>query len=267
MSNEIVREAEFDNRSFNPLEVIDVEKAVARVQAISNVLDKCVKVSIQRTSPADWVRMKSSKGESFYLQATGAQKVRAVWGIYFFDREVTKETDGQSYAFIVSGKVGSKVLDQLYGKVVIDVEGGRSSSDTFFTGRDGNKTPDILDVRKAAIANWEARAICSLLGLKNFTAEDLTRNGINPASVPSFSFQGGSEGGGQGGQLISDAQQKRLFAITAKSGMNHDAVKAHLKKKYGIDSSSQIPRDKYEEICKWVESGGAAASDKEIQVS
>lgn len=264
---EISRVADIDS-SVNPLEIaFDPQKAVAKVEAVTKAIDGCVKVSISRTNIADWVRMKKGDKESFYLQATGAQKVRAVWGIYFRDRVVTKEMnpDG-SFAYHVSGICGSKLLDSLAGgEVTIEVDGGRSSSDAFFVGKDGNKFVDPMDVRKAAVSNWEARAVCNLLGLKNMTAEDLIRNGIDPAKVAGYEFKAGAEGGGNTA-VISEPQAKRLFALTASAGLRHDDVKAYIKKKYGFDSSSQITRASYDEICKWIQSGGAKAPEQEIQV-
>ncbi len=234
---------------------LDSRKAIERISAIAQVLDGCSKVSIQRTNPRDWVRMRTKDGkESFYLQASGAQKIRAIWGIYFRDRQVTRETnpDG-SYAYIVTGTVGSKVLDQLYGEVVIDIDGGRSSSDAFFSG--GNRVPDPMDIRKAAIANWEARAITALLGMKNFMAADLTKNGINIAEVAGFEFQKGAEGGGNT-NLITEPQRKRLFAICKSQGLDEKSLKTYLALEHKIDSTSKITKDKYEAICNWAQRGG-----------
>lgn len=250
---------------------LDSTKAIARISAIANVIEGCAKVSIQRTNPKDWVRMKhfnkqtGKTTESFYLQATGTQKIRPVWGIYYRDRQVTKEAypDG-SYAYIVTGKVGSKVLDYLYGEVVIEIDGGRSSGDSFFTK--GGREPDPMDVRKAALANWEARAVTALIGLKNMSAEDLRKNGINPELVAGFEFQAGSEGGGKT-ELISQAQQKRLFAIASQSGVSADFIKKHLLEKYKIDSSTHIKRSDYDAIIKWVERGGSGSDENESQTS
>jgi len=233
-----------------PLEVeLDSKKAIARIASIAQVIDGCAKVSIQRTNASDWVRM----GKSFYLQATGAQKIRPVWGIYFRDRQVTKEMnpDG-SYAYIVTGKVGSKVLDQLYGEVEIEIDGGRSSSDSFFTKN--GRTPDPMDIRKASLANWEARAVTALLGLKNLTEEDLKRNGITVGSITGVDYQKGAEGGGNTA-LISDPQRKRLFAICKSAGCDEAKLKKFLKKHFKIDTTSEITRKDYEAICKAVESG------------
>lgn len=243
-----------------PLEVeLDSQKAIARISAIGRVIDGCAKVSIQRTNPKDWVRLshKDKQGnihESFYLQATGAQKIRPIWGIYYRDRQITKETypDG-TYAYIVTGKVGSKVLDQLYGEVIVEIDGGRNSADTFFTK--GERIPDPMDVRKAALANWEARAITALIGLKNMTPEDLEKNGIELSKIAGVEFKPGSEGGGKT-DIISQAQQKRLYAIANKAGMPNNTLHNYIFTKYGLSSSAEILRSDYETIVNWAQSGG-----------
>lgn len=52
---------------------------------------------------------------------------------------------------------------------------------------------------------------------------------------------------------ISDAQRKRLYAIYKGAGKTDDEVKEYLFMNYDIEHSKDIPRDKYEEICKWAE--------------
>lgn len=243
-----------------PLEVeLDSQKAIARIASIAQVIDGCAKVSIQRTNPSDWVRLKhidrsGKPSESFYLQATGAQKIRPIWGIYFRSRQVTKETnpDG-SYAYIVTGLVGSKVLDQLYGEVVIDIEGGRSSNDPFFTK--GNRVPDPMDIRKAAFANWEARAVTAILGLKNLSAADLAKNGVAVDAVSGYSFECGAEGGGNA-LVISEAQRKRLWAICKENRVSETTLKEMLERKFKLDSTAKILRSQYEAICEWAQRGG-----------
>ncbi len=230
---------------------LDSQKAIARISAISNVLGGCTKVSIQRTNPKDWVMM----GESFYLQATGAQKIRPIWGIYYRNRLVTKEAypDG-SYSYIVTGEVGSKVLDQLYGEVTIEIDGGRSSTDKFFHKHD--REPDPMDIRKAALANWEARAVTALLGLKNMSQEDLQKNGINIGGVAKVDYQKGAMGGGKSDVLISQAQEGRLLAIAKANGVDNTKLNNHIFTKYFTDSTAQIKRSDYPAIVSWAEAGG-----------
>ena len=53
--------------------------------------------------------------------------------------------------------------------------------------------------------------------------------------------------------LISEAQRKRLYAIYKQAGKNDEEVKEFLFMNYDIEHSKDIPRDKYDEICKWCE--------------
>ena len=77
-----------DQAALTPQEMeIDSTKVIARIQAIVTSIKGAVKVSLQMTNHADWVKM----GEKYYLQATGCQKIRSIWGIYFRDKQVVRE--------------------------------------------------------------------------------------------------------------------------------------------------------------------------------
>lgn len=239
---------------------LDSQKVVSRIASVNQVIDGAVKVSLQRTNPSDWVKM----GDKLYLQASGAQKLRAVWGLYYRERHSTKETnpDG-TYSYIVTGIIGSKLLDGLYGEVTLEIEGGRSSNDPFFTK--GNREPDPLDVRKAALANWEARAVTALLGLGNLSANDLIKNGVDVSQITGVNYTKGAEGGGNT-SVISDGQRKRLYAISKEAKVAEETVK-ELLARYGWSSSSQITREKYDEVCLVVQGGPAAVAKHILKLS
>ena len=55
-------------------------------------------------------------------------------------------------------------------------------------------------------------------------------------------------------ELISDAQRRRLFAITKQNGWPTDHLKAYLENEHGIMSTKEIPLGKYEKIIAYVES-------------
>lgn len=246
---ELARE---DQSALQPWEV-DSGKVLTAIQGVTTALDGAVKISLQRTNANDWVKM----GDKYYLQASGCQKIRSVWGIYFRDKQVVREDypDG-GYGYYVTGLVGSAVLDRLYGKeVTIEADGGRSSNDGFFSGKDGKKYVDPMDVRKAAISNFEARAIANFLGLKNFTAQDLLKNNIKLDAVAKVEYAKGAEGGGNS-ELISEAQRKRLFAICKSKQVSEEALRGYLTLKLNIDSTSKILRKDYEAVCNWADSGG-----------
>lgn len=218
-----------------------------------------------RCNPGDFVRHASKDGsrESFYLQATGARKVRTFFGIYFRERSITVEplgTDEQTgidhYNYEVTGVAGSQVLDRMMGTdtmggTQIDVFGSRSSRDGFFAK--GDREPDQNDVKKAALSNWEARAVVGLLGLQNLSRDDLKKYGIAVERVLGVEHQTGAEGGGNT-SLISEGQGKRLYAIT-KGAKVSDADAKALLSAYGFDHSSRITRDRYDEIVTVVQGG------------
>lgn len=52
---------------------------------------------------------------------------------------------------------------------------------------------------------------------------------------------------------ISEAQRKRFYAIYKNAGRTDEEVKQHLKDEYGIESSKDISKEIYEDICKWAE--------------
>ncbi len=52
---------------------------------------------------------------------------------------------------------------------------------------------------------------------------------------------------------ISEKQRGRLFYIANDAGKSKEQVTAYLKEEHGLDSSHQITRDVYEEICTWAE--------------
>jgi hypothetical protein len=55
------------------------------------------------------------------------------------------------------------------------------------------------------------------------------------------------------GALITDPQRKRMFALAGKAGLSKEASKT-LISRYGFESSNDVTKDKYEEICKEIES-------------
>ena len=54
--------------------------------------------------------------------------------------------------------------------------------------------------------------------------------------------------------LISEAQRKRLFAISKKSGLPDELIKESLLREFGYSSSKDILKKDYEKICDYFES-------------
>jgi len=51
---------------------------------------------------------------------------------------------------------------------------------------------------------------------------------------------------------ITDAQRRMIFAILKDVNINKDYFKVHLFRKFGYESTSDIVKDKFEEVIKWV---------------
>lgn len=232
---------------------------VKAVKAVDSLL--CAAIGT-RCNPQDFVRHFAGGKESFYLQATGCRKIRGFFGVYMRDRQitVTPEKDGH-YTYEVYGVAGSEFFDRLMGThttggTLIDVFGSRSSSDPFFSKND--RVPDQNDVKKAALSNFEARAINGLIGTQNLTRDDLKKFGINAELVTGVEHKEGSEGGGKP-DLISEGQRKRLYAIGKQAGVADDLQKS-LVQAYGFQTSAHISRAAYDELVTIVQGGSAAVS-------
>ena len=66
-------------------------------------------------------------------------------------------------------------------------------------------------------------------------------------------------------RAISEAQQKRLFAIAKSRNVPVNSIKGHLAL-MGIESTTDIKRQDYEAIISWVEAGGKMEASLEIDV-
>ena len=53
---------------------------------------------------------------------------------------------------------------------------------------------------------------------------------------------------------ITEAQRKRLFAISRNTDKTDEQIKDYLMDKFGIESTKDILMDDYEEICDWIQS-------------
>jgi len=76
---------------------------------------------------------------------------------------------------------------------------------------------------------------------------------ITPQANKTQPTQPKSSGGSKGGPTISDAQGKRFYAIWKKAGKTESQVKAKLQELFGTQSSKDITKDKYNELCAWAE--------------
>lgn len=257
---------------------MDVKQLEKMVNERVDFYRKVALISLKLTSVHDWV---DENGKPF-LQASGAKKLMKIWGAKISSMRMEIETDKGTglplYRFW--GRAQSDVL-----KVDIEVLGGRNANDSFFTSQ---TKLDLLDVQKAAYNNFIGRAIKAVIGLDNLTweeIEEMTSNRItkakatgkvtyktgtqesqkvNTAPQGQQSSQNGQPTqttqqtqGKASGDVISEAQGKRFYAIAKGAGWSDQEIKDYLKREYGIEHSRDIKKSDYEKICAAIQSKGS----------
>jgi hypothetical protein len=108
---------------------------------------------------------------------------------------------------------------------------------------------DETNIKKAAYSNLMVNGITRVLGIRNLTWDDLEPYGIKQGEVARVEYKNGSAGG----NLISEPQRKRLYAIGKTSGMPEEEFKEWLFKTYGTTTTREIKKEWYEDICSYVQ--------------
>lgn len=131
------------------------------------------------------------------------------------------------------------------------------------TRKDGSPDPGRQtehNVRSHAHTRAFNRAVSNLVGFGEVSAEEADRE-ERPRQAPQPRSTGASstaEG------CISEAQQKRLFAIAREHSWVPDELKTWLHAEYALDSSSKIKRGaQYEEICARIASDAEAPVERD----
>lgn len=179
----------------------NLSKAVDIVNKRIAFLKQVKQLSLAMTDNSDWTNQSGNP----YLGGSGAEKLKAIWGIYIKEVQIEQIPDGGGFIFQCKGIVGSKVTGEESEYI-----GGRNSNDTFFTGADNQKTVDLMDVRKAAFTNFEVNGILRLLGLRNLTWEDLNVGGLNEDKITKIKYGKGSQGGQIKGDEETEKQREEI---------------------------------------------------------
>ena len=137
--------------------------------------------------------------------------------------------------------------------------GNCSSRDQFFTARGKF---DEGDIRKSAFSNWVVNGVARLAGIRNPTPALLEKAGLDPTQVQGVDYSG-NRSEEQSRDVISEAQQKRLWALFKKSGATEEALRAGLNAR-GYQSTKNIKKKDYDAICQWVEQGCTPPADKAV---
>jgi hypothetical protein len=167
--------------------------------------------SVKLTLPQDW----SDHSGKPYLGATGAERLKPLWGIYIRNLRIEPTLDevrrhlrlGEHVSVQIIGTAGSRVTGE-----ESEFLGGRSSDDPFFADQKGGieEGVDPEDLVKAAVSNFEVNAITRLLGLRGLSWADLEPHGIN--AERSKAAGGGRASYRQGGQTASSSKLADMAA-------------------------------------------------------
>lgn len=242
-----------------PIEQILTEDFIARFEKQADLYQKrYLPICLKLTNEADWVNHGDQKTPRYSLQASGAEKVATPLGIVWDRPAVIKhereDDEGKYYEYEVEGIIHSRVLMR-YGWFT----GNCSSRDKFFNARGYF---DEGDIRKAAFSNWLVNGITRLAGIRNPIMAMLQAAGLKPEEITRVDYSGRrTEEDDQ--RLISDAQRKRLFAITKDKGVRTEALKAHLST-FGYMSTQDIKRLHYDAIVEWVQKGGPSPAPQPV---
>lgn len=212
-------------------------------------LNKIKAISLKLTNKSDWAVFNGKP----CLQNTGCMKIAGLWGVSFLDPKITEtrrqDDKGEYVEFSCEGKADFR------GRIVTDF-GTASTRDKLLGSVGGALRPlsdvDLPSVKKMAVTNWQSRILKKILGL-SFEMDDLEQAGIKLKGGVTYAS------GGQGGGLISEAQGKRLFAISSSLKVPETVVK-NILKGFGYEHSKDIKREDYDMIVKTVEDKGKTAN-------
>lgn len=214
-------------------------------------LEKIKTLALKATNENDWVDQQGKP----YLAASGAEKIARLFGVSWTieknEKVISSDEKGQFYFYQATG-----LFKLPSDKDSIEAVGTCSSKDQFFAKAKGELKPiseiDETNIMKAAYSNCVANGITRILGIRNLTWEQVKQGGIDQSKTAKVNYATGGAGGG----LISEAQAKRLWALSKEHGVTSEQLKTYLKNTYKIEHSKEIKKEQYEKICEWVQKGG-----------
>lgn len=216
------------------------EQAEKRIDAVIKIKQVALKV----TNANDWVDQEGKP----YLMASGSEKIANLFSISWRINEPTceEEKDG-AITYIYKGEFS------LSGRT-IEVEGSRSSRDTFFKKyiwdkgvKTGEKPLDRRDLKMAALTNLLGNGITRLLGIRNLTYDDLEKfAGILKDQVKGVKYKKDGEEKPEYKQPQSKSAQaegeKDLRAEITK--MVNEMVEEELRNDYLLDKTAWDGKDR-----------------------
>ncbi len=180
-------------------------------KALANFV-KARRLALRVTDERDWTDV----GGKPYLNATGALKVAAVFGVSLTDMRVEALREDLQGKEIV--RYVARTTARFLGREV-DAEGVASSDDPFFSRKDGRTLPpcevNLNSVRKKAVTNAQSRAVRAILGLGGLTWEEVSAAGVKKGKVATASYAPRAERAGNGKAPMSSAGRASRVDATA----------------------------------------------------
>ena len=244
-------DAPFLPATLNQEYLANFERGVANYQRF---ISACYRL----TNESHWLNHGTREQPVYYLQSPGAEALMGPLGISFGDlryrREEREDEKGFFYVWWCEGEAISKTL-QKSGHYI----GYCDSRDAFFNARK-SWTPETGegDIRKSAFSNWTVNAVTRLAGLRKPRPESLLAAGLDLTKIPAVDYSGRKTVETEG-DVISEPQRKRLWAICKTAGVSEVALKDFLALG-GYSSTAAIKKRDYDRICAWA--GGKEEAER-----
>lgn len=231
MENELaVYETREDLIMARPPEIV-LKEAMEAARALGDIVSKKKKPVIMN-------------GEQ-YLEFEDWQTVGRFYGI-------TAKEDGDAETVEIGGAIGFKA-----SSVALRIDGAVISRATAYCMNDEPnwKTKPLFQLASMAQTRANSKALRNVLawvvvlaGYRPTPAEEM--EGVKqPLQEPKKKDQ---ETTPQPPEVISDAQRKRFYAIAKSTKATDDQIKDWLDREYNLQSTHDITKDIYEEICRRV---------------
>ncbi len=233
MENElIVYETEKDLKIERPPENVLAE-AIMAAKALQDVVSRKKKPVVMN-------------GE-IYLEFEDWQTVGRFYGI-------TAKEDGDSETVEINGAIGFKA-----SSVALRSDGAVISRATAFCLNDETnwKTKPLFQLASMAQTRANSKVLRNVLawvvvlaGYKPTPAEEMTgQEGKPPVGIPK---EKKTDPAVTEVDFITEPQRKRFYAIAKGTGANDNEIAVWLYNEYNIETTKDIPKSKYEEICEKV---------------
>jgi len=193
MENEIVETEEETKTELTALPDL-AREAEIRTQAMKTILAVIVKVCHKRNI--------IDMGGNPYITDDGAEKIARVAGVSFTQPVITQYWDEDEEGrriWNVEAQGSCSVLGQNFYDI-----GGCTSEDKFIANRRLGTSRMKLEIKKKCMANLRGRLVRGILGLKEFTWDELKSSGFKQDEASKVEYNKGAKTG-----ISDDAKEVR----------------------------------------------------------